>query len=198
MATIRDNIVILQSDHIVNAEYIEGSAVVTQGQPCIKQPIMVLDKGHLTILFRAGRKKTAPVARAFIEASGGIGHMFAPKGGDAGYPKELNFMFGIRTEWKDGSISDLYLGQGSYLRLRNNWWMGAEEVINDSEASLVLASGKTFSLDVISPKTEVGSAEMVLSSSIPPQYVEFLHLVKDVAIKELLEPVNMFTFREAK
>lgn len=190
MATIRDNVVILNSDLIKSVSIIEDSATVTENQPFDFPPQVSVDKGVVTILFKSGRKKSKPVADKFSEVIGGMGHAFAPQGGDGGLPKELNFMFGINITWKNGKKSKVYLGQGNNF-LRNNWWIGSA----DLKGQEITSGDLSMKVSGLSVEDDIGESYKKISDNIPEKYRSVVDLIGKPLFKEIFGAVNVFTIK---
>ena len=139
MTSSHSNTVTLESSLIESISYIDGSFVISDGQPYESGPT-AKDKGNgvWEITVNCGRHKTSEVADKFNSLCGGQYHEYAPKGG-GGTPDELNFMFGITVAFKNATPITLYLGQGHYSS-HNNWWIGGQNVVNDGKPDLVLIS----------------------------------------------------------
>lgn len=178
------NEVLIESDLIKTATYIPDTVMVTKGQPVDPVPIIKVIDGSVIVILNSGRKRTAPVAKKFIELSGGKGHMFTPLGGEAGFPKELNFMFGLHLEFNDGRESDIYLGQGGTKTLRNPWWIGSPDLSIANPAKLL-----DFIVSDTDLKTELGDA--IDSIQVPPKYKVIADFLQ-IPIKHLTKKVNIF------
>lgn len=183
MATIRENVVILKGSDIQEVEYVPGSAVVTKGQPFQPGVDIRVGRGAATILFRSGRKKSAPVAKAFAKAAQ---QMYAPYAGGGGAPKELNFMFALRVRLGDALPIVIYLGQGSTLLSRNNWWIGTPELRDRRLRSWVISG--------TSPEEDTGLPFKEFTKIIPEPYKALAGMVGGAALKELFGAVNVFNF----
>ena len=139
MTSSHSNSVTLKSDLIESIDYIEGSFVISDGQPYESGPTPKnLGGGEWEITVNCGRHKTSAVATDFNNACGGEYHEFAGYHG-GGTPDELNFMFGVTVTFSNATPITLYLGQGSSSS-RNNWWIGGANVINDGKPDLILIS----------------------------------------------------------
>ena len=139
MTSSHSNTVTLESDQIESISYIDGTFVITDGQPYESGPTAKnKGKGVWEITVNCGRKKSDAVAQKFNSLAGGEYHEYAPKGG-GGTPDELNFMYAVQVTFKNAAPITLYLGQGSTMS-RNNWWIGGANVVNDGKADLVLIS----------------------------------------------------------
>lgn len=178
------NEVLIDSEHIKSVEYIPNTVMATRGQPIDLEPTIKVSEGLVAIIMNSGRKRTEPVARRFIELSGGKGHMFSPLGGEAGYPKGLNFMFGLHLEFNDGKESTIYLGQGGTKTLRNPWWIGSPDLEIANPAKLL---GYTVSGTDL--KTELG--DTIDSIQVPPKYKVIADFLQ-VPFKHLTQKVNIF------
>lgn len=188
MTTIRDNVVIINCDEIESVEYVQGSQVVTKGQPVSENVKVSTVDGVTTILFRAGRKKSKPVADTFAARIGGNGHAYAPHGGSGGLPKELNFTFTIVVKWKNGNTSTIELGQGSTILQRNNWWIGSTE-IKDQQIEI---NGKSYVITGTSVKNDLEKSFDDIADNVPPKYQPVVDLVGKPLFKELFGAVNVF------
>ena len=139
MTSSHSNTVTLESDQIESISYIDGTFVITDGQPYESGPTAKnKGKGVWEITVNCGRKKSDAVAQKFNSLAGGEYHEYAPKGG-GGTPDELNFMFGVTVTFSNAAPITLYLAQGSSPST-NNWWIGGQNVINDGKPDLVLIS----------------------------------------------------------
>ena len=139
MTSSHSNDVTLNSDLIENIEYIDGTFLISDGQPYESGPTPKdLGTGVWQVTVNCGRHKTSDVADAFDEACGGQYHEFAGYHG-GGTPDELNFMYGLKITFANAAPVTLYLGQGSSSS-RNNWWIGGANVINDGKPDLILIS----------------------------------------------------------
>ena len=140
MTSSHTNNVILQSDDIQSIIYIDGTFVITDGQPYDSGPTPKnLGKGQWEITVNCGRKKSDPVADKFNGLCGGALHEYAPQGGGGGTPDQLNFMFGVQVTFANATPITLYLAQGSNSS-HNNWWIGGQNVVNDGKPDLILIS----------------------------------------------------------
>lgn len=184
MVTKHRNEVLLDSELIKSATYIPDTAIATRGQPLDNEPEIKVSGGSVAIVMASGRKRSAPIAKRFIELSGGVGHMFSPFGGEAGYPKELNFMFGLHLEFMDGRKTIIYLGQGGTKTLRNPWWIGSPdlEIANPARLLGFIVAGSDL-------KTELGDA--IDSIEVPPKYEVIANFFK-MSFKSLTQKVNVF------
>jgi len=139
MTSSHANTVTLMSDLIESVGYIDGTFLITDGQPYESGPTAKNKGGGVwEITVNCGRKKSASVAQKFNGLAGGEYHEYAPKGG-GGTPDELNFMFGITLGFAQAAPITLYLAQGSYSST-NNWWIGGQNIVNDGKPDLVLIS----------------------------------------------------------
>ena len=139
MTSSHSNTVTLESSLIQSVSYIDGTFVITSGQPYDSGPTAKnMGKGVWEITVNCGRKKSSSVADKFNSLCGGEYHEYAPKGG-GGTPDELNFMFGVTVAFANATPITLYLAQGSYSST-NNWWIGGQNVINDGKPDLILIS----------------------------------------------------------
>lgn len=139
MTTNHNNSVTLESTQIQTITYIDGSFLITDGQPYESGPTAKNQgSGIWEITVTCGRKKSENVGEKFNALCGGEYHEYAPKGG-GGTPKELNFMFGMLVTFANAAPITLYFGQGSYSTT-NNWWIGGQNVVNDGKPDLILIS----------------------------------------------------------
>lgn len=127
------NEVTLIGSAIRSIEYIDGSAVITEGQDMSPPPTIAHRGDQWVITLEAGRKNSAAVANSFKEATGNdTVHRYAPDGGgDPASPKELNFYYAVRMTLQVGAhtaTTTLYIGQGHY-GTTNNWWIGGNAVL---------------------------------------------------------------------
>jgi len=146
---IHSNVVTINdpSRTISNIKYVDGSLVVTSGQPSKVPPSISSKNGTYTITLEAGRSKSKPVANAFNSQSGGSAKEYAPSGG-GGTPNELNFMFAVIFSFDTGGTEKIYFGQGSFSTT-NNWWIGGSSIFSLDRPRLEHTSGNkiyTFSL----------------------------------------------------
>lgn len=148
---------------ITSLSYLEGSIDVTDGEDFDSPPTFSHSGKTWTITLKADRKKSSGVADSFNRTVGGALHEYTNEGGDK-QPKELNFYFGVRATFGiDGQSyqMDIYLGQG-HTGLRNNWWFGANSLLNTGDPLYSVISGsvirRTFRL------SGKGSDEMTLSA----------------------------------
>jgi len=125
-----------KSASITSMTYVNGSAVVTNGQKYSTPPSIQKSGNQFTLTFMSDRKKSSPVASAFNTASGGSAHEYAASGG-GGTPDELNFFFTVQitvATSKGSGTTLLNIGQGSY-GTTNNWWLGGSG-LNSSKPNL--------------------------------------------------------------
>lgn len=152
MTTSHDNNVSVSSSQITAMSYIEGSLVITGGQPSSPPPSFSQSGDSWKITLKAGRKGSSSVADSFNKLTGGQTHEYAPSGGGGGTPDKLNFYFGVTMTFTVGSDKvpvNVYFGQGHFATV-NNWWIGSSNVINDGNPDLVVVQNNivvaTFSL----------------------------------------------------
>lgn len=143
LATKRENHVTVNdsSQTISNISYINGSLVITSGQPYDVPPSITSSGGVHKITLQAGREGSESVANTFNNLCGGSANEYAPKGG-GGTPDKLNFFFGITISFTTGGSATVYLGQGHYA-LTNNWWIGGAPIFSEDLARLEYTSGNT-------------------------------------------------------
>jgi hypothetical protein len=105
---------------------------------------------NITLL--ANRQNSSPVAFDFIQDTGGFpppNHQWSPVAAVVpGYPKELNFFFGVNICTSNANVGcfTLDLGQGNtgFLTFHNNWWIGNSNLIvalDNDFADLVFSNG---------------------------------------------------------
>ena len=118
------------SNTLVNIEYIEGSLVVTSGQPFAPSPTISQSGSEWTITVMAGRQGSTPVAKGFYGVTGGASHLLPTESYGDTSPSELNFYLGVNLTVEVNATTfrvPVYLGQGhSYVH--NNWWFGGAAV----------------------------------------------------------------------
>jgi hypothetical protein len=128
---------------IQSMSYIEGSLVITSGQPSSPPPSFSQSGDDWKITLKCGRKESESVATRFNTTTGGSIHEYAPFIGHGGHsPNKLNFYFGVRITMLSGATqisADLYFAQGSQ-NLTNYWWIGGNGVVNEGEPLLLLIS----------------------------------------------------------
>lgn len=128
------NSVVLTSALITGVTYIDGSLQITSGQKSNPPPKITKSGADWKITLEADRNGSSGVASSFNNQVGGASHEYAPSGGgDGKQPDKLNFYFGVRITWNINgqSITDeAYLAQGHSTLGGNNWWIGANEVVN--------------------------------------------------------------------
>ncbi|HEY8026128.1 MAG TPA: hypothetical protein VIF60_16295 [Burkholderiaceae bacterium] len=140
--SVSSNTVTITGATITNMSYIPSSFMITEGQESSPPPTFTKDNNTWTIKIGADRKNNAAVASSFKSVTGGGSHEYAPDGGGPNGPNELNFYFGVNitVDTHIGSvIVPVYLAQGHYATT-NNWWMGANGLINYG-TPLLLAIG---------------------------------------------------------
>lgn len=134
--TIRQSDFDVMSENLHAVRFVPGSFVLSKGQPQEEPPVVCAFetniKGLVTwkIKVFAGRHKTVEPALAFIDNSGGGSHI------SGGVPKELNFSFGIEVDLKVGeaiATIPMFLGQGSDLRIFNNWHIGSRQMFGPQD-----------------------------------------------------------------
>jgi hypothetical protein len=138
-ATSHANSVGVTCSMIQSMSYIEGSLVITQGQPSSPPPSFTQSGDTWTITLNCGRKSSSSVATSFNNQTGGSVHEYAPSGG-GGTPGNLNFYFGVRITMLVNNTQipvDVYFAQGSY-GTTNNWWIGGNTVVNKGDALLLV------------------------------------------------------------
>lgn len=177
MATIRENAVVILSDAIKSATYVEGSLVATKGQPT-REPVTInIHDGVLTALVHSGRKKSKPVAEVFVNRSK---KMMTTQGGSAGRPDELNFTFSIDLEFANGKVSRLNLGQGNRMGVRNNWWAGTDGSLAGYKIESSTWKGALIDVDAI------------LKGRVPPKFQGLVDTLNKTILKDLFQEVNVF------
>jgi hypothetical protein len=141
------NTVTLTSSLIQSITYIENSLVVTEGEDSTPPPKIEQDAAKWKITLAADRKGSGAVANSFNTRVGGSSHEYAPDGGGTGkMPDSLNFFFGVTITWNSGGTrvsTDVYLAQGSF-NVTNNWWIGANAVVNVGTPSFVVLNGNVI------------------------------------------------------
>jgi len=184
VVTIRD-----QENAIATISYIPNSLVISAGQPYDVPPaIKVVGNGVTEITLQAGRHKTAPVAQAFNNLSGGKGKAYAPSGGGGGTPDELNFMFGVTVAFRVGGTTTLYIGQGSYgfIINRNNWWIGGATIFNTVKPQLEYTYlNKIYTFDM-SGDTNTFSLKLVDTRPVSPIQNVFVLMLENHSFDNML------------
>jgi hypothetical protein len=123
----------LKSAAITAMSYLEGSFVITEGEAGTPPPTFKHDGQTWKITIGADRKNSKSVADSFNVKTGGAFHAFTNSSGDT-QPKELNFYFGVNATFDIAGqkvTMPIYLGQGHFT-FNNNWWMGANSLINQN------------------------------------------------------------------
>lgn len=145
--TLRSNEVLLTLDAIWDIRYIDGSLMVSTGQPYGILDIVRPEAPSTTwtIKLNAGRHKTSEVADAFISITGGKGRMYCPNQASDDAPDQLNFFFGVEIDiLLDNKIytTEVYLAQGSYTIIvtTNNWWIGGMTIAHQSKTAVMAVS----------------------------------------------------------
>lgn len=96
-----------QSNTISGISYVDGSLVISAGQPSSPPPSITQSGNVFQIMLTAGRHKTTPVADNFNSLSGGRNNEYAPQG-DSGTPSQLNFFFEVTIQFQvDGSAASV-------------------------------------------------------------------------------------------
>jgi hypothetical protein len=143
----KSNSVTLTSSLIQNVVYVDNSLVITTGEVYTEPGTVTQDGTTWTIEVEADRKGSAEVATSFNNQVGGASHEYAPDGGGTGHtPNELNFYFAVTITFRIGSGSyntTVYLAQGN-KGLSNNWWIGANAVVNVGTPSMVVLNNNTI------------------------------------------------------
>jgi hypothetical protein len=141
------NAVTITSPLIHSINYISGSLVITTGESSSPPPSVLQSGDKWTITLEAGRSGSKPVADSFNTLNGGSIHEYAPDGGGTGHtPNELNFYFGVTITFLLDGVqipTQVYFAQGHYSTT-NNWWIGANSVINTGQPMLLLISNNTI------------------------------------------------------
>jgi len=152
---MHDNEVIFDrpSDLTLSMTYIDS--VVTAGQPYERDLYLGKDtKTEYGVIFKAGRKKSKPVADYFIDATGGkmANHLGTDK------PKELNFV--VKTKLYANNVEvngDFYIAQGSYAAGSNDWWMGCSaSCLRADNKNLMVTTGNLESGNEVAYKIGAG------------------------------------------
>lgn len=137
------NTVKLSSPQIQNVTYIANSLVITTGEDSSPPATITAPDtpgGDWTITLNADRSGSTQVADSFNGQVGGSSHEYAPNGGGTGHsPEQLNFYFGVTITFQTGAGSvpvNVFLAQGHFSST-NNWWIGANAVVNTGTPTLV-------------------------------------------------------------
>lgn len=143
LASKRENNVTIndQSGTISGISYVNGSLVITSGQPYDVPPSISSSNGVHKITLHAGREGSESVANTFNNTCGGSANEYAPDGG-GGTPDKLNFFFGVTISFTTGGSATVYLGQGHFA-FTNNWWIGGAPVFSEDVPRLEYTSGNT-------------------------------------------------------
>ena len=141
MASEHDNTVTINGSMIKGISYVNNSLVISSGQPS-SPPATISNSGSKwEVTMKCGRHKTSAVADQFTKICGSAAHEYAPSGG-GGTPDELNFFFQVNfiidINGKNYNVNNVCLAQGSYSTT-NNWWIGGTNVVNNGNASLIVA-----------------------------------------------------------
>lgn len=140
----KSNKVTLTSPMIRRVTYVDKSLIITTGEDSSPPPTITREGNDWTIDMAADRKNSTEVAASFSKAVGGSSHMYAPEGGGTGHsPEQLNFYFEVSITFNVGGkdvTNPVYLGQGHH-GTTNNWWIGANTVVNVGTPSLVVLDG---------------------------------------------------------
>lgn len=143
MASEHDNTVKISGSMIKGISYISNSLNISSGQPSSPPATISQSGSDWSVTMKCGRHKTSAVADAFTKICGSSAHEYAPSGG-GGTPDELNFFFQvnftIEVDGKNYAVNNVCLAQGSYGST-NNWWIGGTNVVNNGNASLIVADG---------------------------------------------------------
>lgn len=132
-----DNEIKITCDEIIEISYLEDIFMITEGQPASPPPRIVPNYSTWTVTLDCGRKKSAPVAEAFVRLCAGEEHLHCFVDASNPAPDELNFFFGlsIRLQARGGTMdADILFGQGSFLSAQgepaatNNWWIGSPHI----------------------------------------------------------------------
>lgn len=130
MASSHDNQVTIKCGSISSISYISNSLVITGGQPSSPPPAISQSGDNWSITMKCGRKGSSTVGSQFTSKSGGIGHVISPYSWSDKSPSDMNFYFGVNVCFSiknETFYTKLYFGQG-HTGLRNNWWIGGENV----------------------------------------------------------------------
>jgi hypothetical protein len=130
MTKSHSNEVKVKCSTITSVVYIDKSLVITSGQPSAPPPSISHSGDTWTITMECGRKGSGKVASQFTSTSGGVGKVISPTSMSDKSPDDLNFFFGVTVCFNvnnENFYTDIYLGQG-HRSLRNNWWIGGENV----------------------------------------------------------------------
>lgn len=171
MATIRDNILILESEDIKEISFVEGSLTVTKGQPSNPKVEVKVDDEYVVIHVQSGRKKSREVAEKFISST----LQRRVTQGNVTAPSELNFMFSVDVVWKNGEKQTLRFAQGSNFA-RNNWWIG----------------GDLDGLEIDSSTPSDTSLIDSVTDGVHPVLRPIVTILGKTAFKELTRAVNVF------
>lgn len=138
-ASSHSNTVKVYGSMIQSMSYIDGSLVITAGQPSSPPPTVVQSGDEWEITLQCGRKNSKQVAESFNRISGGSAHEFT-QATIATSPDELNFYFGMNVVVVSGTTQfpmEFYFGQGSY-DTTNDWWMGGSSITSQGPATAVV------------------------------------------------------------
>jgi phospholipase C len=157
LVTKRTNVVTIndQSSMCQSISYIDGSLVITPGQPYEVPPAISWSNGAFKITLEAGRKGSEEVANAFNSLCRGSSKEYAPEGDDGGTPRELNFFFQVTLYFQPGGSANVYIAQGHHGSI-NNWWIGGDPI---------------FSLDI--PRLEYTSGNQVYTLAMSGDHETF-------------------------
>lgn len=148
MTISHSNKVKIKCNAIESIEYIDGSLVITGGQPSSPPPKITESGATWTIDMECGRKGSSSVADKFKDTCGGAKHVYCPTAFSDKTPGKLNFYFGVRVGFSlsgETYFVEIYLGQG-HVFLRNNWWIGGKCIANKKAVILNVPTIPTLDL----------------------------------------------------
>ncbi|HLJ65482.1 MAG TPA: hypothetical protein VKT70_15320 [Stellaceae bacterium] len=140
LAIKHHNIIELVSVEIASIEYLEGTFAISDGQSADLPPVIKKDGSKWSIDINCGRKKTAPVADAFIMLCGGSEYIYNYYASFDSVPSELNFYFAVKIVFDANGESKefiIYLAQGSNT-LGENWWIGGTAIANRGSNPVII------------------------------------------------------------
>lgn len=126
------NDIVFISSLISNIQYVDGSLEITKGEEFFLPVSVTQAQDTWTVGLRARRSNSAPVAEDFKRAVGSDRYVISTTTDNA-LPKELNFFFSLKLFFTGQSNPvTVIVAQGGLGISGNGWWMGAKQVILNS------------------------------------------------------------------
>lgn len=164
----RENVCHFVSPNVIDFSPVASSLVTTPGQEQSGKVWWVRsteNPDEWTLSVNCGRKKSSSVAQKFVNACGGIGHLFSPEAPGL-LIEDLNFYLAVDITFRDSfadSAQRVYFAQGRN-GTSNNWWVGGENVNhNGNNAFLFVVYSNVNSMHSKTYNISGGTENIIIS-----------------------------------